>query len=111
MAYSIYVGNLSPRVSESELKDLFARYGDIKGIKLITDAHTGRSKGFGFVEMEKKEAGQQAIQGLNGIKLQGQTLRVNEAYHRKQQKNQGTGRRRGFGRYGSRDNRRRRSSY
>lgn len=78
MATSIYVGNLAFDTNESELNDLFSQHGKVESVKLITDRHTGRSRGFGFVEMEAKEA-TAAIEALNGQEFKGRTLRINEA--------------------------------
>ncbi len=76
---NIYVGNLSYRMSDSELEALFAKFGQVKSAKVIMDRETGRSKGFGFVEMETSIAGSQAIEELNGSDSEGRSLRVNEA--------------------------------
>ncbi|MBW1731061.1 MAG: RNA-binding protein [Deltaproteobacteria bacterium] len=78
----IYVGNLAFRTSESQIHDLFSQYGQVHSVKLITDYVTGRSRGFGFVEMDAQEA-QKAIAGLNGTELDGRILRVDEAKERK----------------------------
>lgn len=82
MATSIYVGNLAFDTNESELNDLFSQHGKVESVKLITDRHTGRSRGFGFVEMEAKEA-TTAIEALNGQEFKGRTLRINEARPRR----------------------------
>lgn len=82
MATSIYVGNLAFDTNESELNDLFSQHGKVESVKLITDRHTGRSRGFGFVEMEAKEA-TAAIEALNGQEFKGRTLRINEARPRR----------------------------
>lgn len=79
MSINIYVGNLPYDVSEAELKDMFAEFGDIDSAKIISDQNSGRSKGFGFVEMADKEAGQNAISSLNGKEIKGRAIRVNEA--------------------------------
>lgn len=76
---NIYVGNLSYRTTEDELNALFAEYGSIKNVTIIKDRETGNSKGFGFVEMEQSEAGQNAINAINGSEVGGRNLRVNEA--------------------------------
>ncbi|MCH8068645.1 MAG: RNA-binding protein [Candidatus Marinimicrobia bacterium] len=78
MATSIYVGNLAFDTTESEVSDLFTQHGKVESVKLITDRNTGRSRGFGFVEMEAKEA-TAAIEALNGQEFKGRTLRINEA--------------------------------
>lgn len=77
---NIYVGNLSYRMTEEELKATFAPYGAVKSAKIVTDRENNdRSKGFGFVEMESQEDGNRAIEQLNGKEIDGRTLRVNEA--------------------------------
>ena len=76
---NIYVGNLSYGMSEDELRDAFAAYGDVSSVKILTDRETGRSRGFGFVEMPNQSEGEAAITQLNGKELGGRTLRVNEA--------------------------------
>lgn len=76
---NIYVGNLSYRVDDRELTELFSKFGAVKSAKIITDRETGRSKGFGFIEMETSIAGNDAIESLNGNESEGRTLRVNEA--------------------------------
>ena len=74
----IYVGNLPYRSSEEDVRELFAQYGEVHSVKLITDRETGRARGFGFVEMEDADA-QNAIEALDGKEFEGRTLRVNEA--------------------------------
>ncbi|NVJ53043.1 MAG: RNA-binding protein [Campylobacteraceae bacterium] len=81
---NIYVGNLSFRMSDSELEKVFAEFGEVKSAKVITDRETGRSKGFGFVEMADASAGNEAIEKLNGNEVEGRTLRVNEARPREE---------------------------
>ncbi len=76
---NIYVGNLSYRMGDSELEAIFAEFGEVKSAKVIMDRDTGRSKGFGFVEMMTSLGGEKAIEALNGNECQGRTLRVNEA--------------------------------
>jgi cold-inducible RNA-binding protein len=78
MAKKIYVGNLSFQTSENELSDLFAQFGEVESVSIITDRDTGRSKGFGFVEMSEENA-DKAISGLSGTELNGRALTVNEA--------------------------------
>ena len=78
MAKKIYVGNLSFQTSENDLSDLFAQFGEVESVKIITDRDTGRSKGFGFVEMGEDSA-EKAISQLNGKELNGRALTVNEA--------------------------------
>ena len=76
---NIYVGNCSFEVTEGELRDLFAAYGEVDKVSVITDRDTGRPRGFAFVEMSDSAAAQAAIQGINGTDLGGRTLNVNEA--------------------------------
>jgi RNA recognition motif-containing protein len=75
----LYVGNLSYDVSSSDLQNLFASYGTVSSAEVIQDRGTGRSKGFGFVEMGSDDEAQAAIQGLNGQDHNGRPLTVNEA--------------------------------
>ncbi len=81
MPKSIYVGNLSFDTSEEEVRGLFAQYGAVHSVKLVMDRETSRPRGFGFVEMEARDA-ETAIGELNGASFQGQALRVNEARER-----------------------------
>lgn len=76
---NIYVGNLSYGMSEQELRDAFGAYGDVASVKILTDRETGRSRGFGFVEMPNQSEGEAAVTQLNGKELGGRALRVNEA--------------------------------
>ena len=94
---NIFVGSLSYDVSETEFKELFEAYGEVTSAKIITDRDTGRSKGFGFIEMEN---GQEAIDALNGKDVGGRTIVVNEARPREERpkRNFGGGGNRG-GRY------------
>jgi len=73
------VGNLSFNTSEDELRQLFEAYGQVDRVSIMTDRDTGRSRGFGFVEMTNAEDGEKAIAALNGSQLGGRTLNVNEA--------------------------------
>ena len=81
---NIYVGNLSYRVDDKDLAELFSKFGSVKSAKVIMDRETGRSKGFGFIEMETSIAGNEAIEALNGKESEGRTLRVNEAKPREE---------------------------
>ena len=81
---NIYVGNLSYSLSESELRDAFAGYGEVSSVKILTDRETGRSRGFGFVEMPNQAEGEAAVAQLNGKDVGGRALRVNEARPREQ---------------------------
>ncbi|MGG7048829.1 MULTISPECIES: RNA recognition motif domain-containing protein [unclassified Campylobacter] len=76
---NIYVGNLSYRMTDAELREAFAPFGEIKRAKIVMDRETNRSKGFGFVEMDDDAAAQKAIDALNGQDVGGRALRVNEA--------------------------------
>jgi len=76
---NIYVGNLPYSVNEDDLRNLFSEFGEVSNAHVISDRDTGRSKGFGFVEMENSEDGQKAIEALDGSDLQGRNVRVNEA--------------------------------
>ncbi|MDQ6965100.1 MAG: RNA-binding protein [Mariprofundales bacterium] len=76
---NIYVGNLPYSVNEDDLRNLFSEFGEVSNAHVISDRDTGRSKGFGFVEMESSEDGQKAIEALDGSELQGRNVRVNEA--------------------------------
>ena len=79
MAKKIYVGNLNFNTTEEQLNTLFAQYGTIVSASIVTDRYTGRSRGFGFVEMEDTEAADAAISALDGQGFDGRALRVNEA--------------------------------
>lgn len=81
---NIYVGNLSYRMNDKDLEEVFSKFGAVKSAKVIMDRETGRSKGFGFVEMEDSSAGAEAIEALNGSENEGRALRVNEAKPREE---------------------------
>ena len=76
---NIFVGNLSFNTSEDELRQLFEPFGQVDRVSILTDRETGRSRGFGFVEMSNSEEGDKAIAGLNGSQFGGRTINVNEA--------------------------------
>ena len=76
---NLYVGNLSYNLSEDQLRRTFEEYGAVRSVRLVTDRETGRARGFGFVEMEDKSAGLNAIDGLNNQEVDGRRLVVNEA--------------------------------
>jgi RNA recognition motif-containing protein len=76
---NIYVGNLLFDVTEGELKELFAPFGQVTEVRLIMDKFSGKSKGFGFIEMPSKEEAEKAIEGLNGKDIKGRAMTVNEA--------------------------------
>lgn len=86
MAKKIYVGNLPWSASNDTIADLFSQYGEVISARVITDRDTGRSRGFGFVEMPQ-DAAEAAIQALNGMQLDGRALRVNEAQERTNDRN------------------------
>ena len=76
---NIYVGNLSFDATEADVEHAFSQYGDVKTVNIVKDRDTGRSRGFGFVEMHHRQAGQQAIEGLNLQQIAGRAVTVNEA--------------------------------
>jgi cold-inducible RNA-binding protein len=76
---NIFVGNLSFNTGEDELRQAFEAYGQVDRVSIMTDRDTGRSRGFGFVEMASNEDGEKAITALNGSQLGGRTVNVNEA--------------------------------
>lgn len=76
---NIFVGNLSFNTSEEQLRALFATYGTVERVSILNDRDTGRSRGFGFVEMTNEAEAEKAIAALNGANLDGRTLNVNEA--------------------------------
>ena len=84
---SIYVGNLPFQTTEEDLEELFSAYGAVESAKVISDRETGRSRGFGFVQMDDGDA-DEAISKLNGEDFQGRTLRINEAQERSPRKPQ-----------------------
>ncbi|MEP1305683.1 MAG: RNA-binding protein [Balneola sp.] len=83
---NIYVGNLSYGVSEDNLREVFEAYGEVSSCKVITDKYSGRSKGFGFVEMDNDSEAQAAIDQLDGAEIDGREVRVNEARPREDKK-------------------------
>lgn len=76
---NIYVGNLAYGVTEDELRDIFSEYGEVSSANIITDRHTGQSKGFGFVEMPSNSEADQAIKALNDASIKGRNIKVNQA--------------------------------
>ena len=97
---NIYVGNLPFNLGEEDLKEIFSEYGEVTSAKIISDKFSGRSKGFGFVEMESDEEGNKAVQELNNAEVGGRNIKVNEA---KPRSNDRGGDRRGGGGYQRRD--------
>jgi len=76
---NIYIGNLSYDVSSEQLEEVFEAYGSVSSAKVITDRNSGRSKGFGFVEMDNKAEAEAAIEQLDGAEIDGRPVKVNEA--------------------------------
>ncbi len=76
---NIYVGNVAFTATENQLQDLFAEYGEVSSVKIITDKYSGRSKGFAFVEMPNDTEGTEALNALNGLEINGRNLNVTEA--------------------------------
>jgi RNA recognition motif-containing protein len=97
MGKKLYVGNLPYSVSDSDLQNLFEQHGTVQSAQVIVDRDTGRSKGFGFVEMDNNEQAQAAIQALNGTEINGRALTVNEARPREERGGGGGGGRGGRG--------------
>ncbi|MCP4547399.1 MAG: RNA-binding protein [bacterium] len=91
MLKTLYVGNLPFTVSEDEIKELFAPFGTVHSVKMISDRDTGRPRGFGFIEMDDAE-GDEAIKSLDGSDMGGRNLRVNEARPREPRGASGGGR-------------------
>lgn len=79
MNKKLYVGNLSYDTTEDQLRDHFAQFGSVQSARIISDKYSGRSKGFGFVEMESEDGAQKAIDGTNGKDFSGRAIVVNEA--------------------------------
>ena len=94
---NIYVSNLSFNVQDEDLKDFFAPYGEVTSAKVITDRETGRSRGFGFVEMADDAASQKAITELNGATVENRQINVSEAKPREDRGSNGGGGNRGGG--------------
>jgi cold-inducible RNA-binding protein len=92
---NIFVGNLSFNTNEDELRQAFEAYGQVERVSILTDRDTGRSRGFGFVEMANNEDGEKAIAALNGAQLGGRTINVNEARPKTERSGGGGGRDRG----------------
>lgn len=93
---NIYVGNISYDTAEDDLREAFEEYGEVDSVSIITDRDSGRSKGFGFVEMPNDEEAQAAMDGLNEQEFMGRTLNVNKARPRR---SGGGGGRRSGGRF------------
>lgn len=104
MGTKLYIGNLAYSATEESISEIFNQHGSVASCKLITDRETGRSKGFGFVEMSTEDEAQNAISGLDGTQVDGRQMRVSEA--RPKEDRPSGGFRGGFG-----GEQRRRSSY
>ncbi len=87
MAKKIYVGNLSFSTTEDSLSDTFGQFGEVVSAVIVTDRYTGRSRGFGFVEMDDENAADAAITALDGKELDGRNLRVNVANSKPRRQN------------------------
>ena len=97
MGKKLYVGNLSYDVDSSQLEQMFTSHGTVTSAQIITDRDTGRSKGFGFVEMGSQADGENAIAQLNGKEVDGRQLKVNEAKPQNDRGGSGGGGRGGYG--------------
>lgn len=86
---NIFIGSLPFKIQEDEIREQFQRYGEVASVKIITDKFSGRSKGFGFVEMSNDEEAQKAIEGLNGAEVGGRKIVVNKSEERKDSGNRG----------------------
>ena len=104
MAMKLYVGNLSFQTTSEDLQQLFGQAGTVESAAVVEDRDTGRSRGFGFVEMASKEEGEKAIEQFNGTDVNGRNLTVNEARPREDRGNRGGGRGGYGGGGGGRDN-------
>ena len=109
---NIYVGSLPYSLDDSDLREIFEEYGEVSSAKIIMDKYSGRSKGFGFVEMPDDDQAKKAIAELNDTEIEGRTIVVNKSEPRKEGENRGRGgygggggrgNRGGGGRYGNRD--------
>ncbi len=98
---NIYAGNLSYEVTEEDLKNVFSAFGEVKSVKVIKDEYSGRSKGFGFIEMTNKAEGDAAINGLNNTEIKGRAIKVNEANPKRDTRGSGGRDGGGRGRQGS----------
>jgi len=92
---NIYVGNLSYEITQEDLQQAFEGFGQVESVKVIQDNYTGRSKGFGFVEMQDSAEAHSAIDGLNGKELKGRALKVDKARPRSEDRGYGGNRRGG----------------
>ena len=92
---NIYIGNLSYEVTEEDLRQLFEEFGQIESVKIIKDHYSGRSKGFGFIEMPDRAGAENAIKSLEGKEMKGRTIKVNKARSRNDSRRGGRNRRGG----------------
>lgn len=105
---NIYAGNLSYEVTEEDLKNAFSAFGEVTSVKVIKDEYSGRSKGFGFIEMTNKTEGEAAVNALNNTELKGRAIKVNEANPKRDTRSSGgregggRGRQGGGGNFGKR---------
>lgn len=97
MSRKIYVGGLPYSTTDGQLEEIFATHGAVESARVITDKFTGRSRGFGFVEMGSDDEAQKAIDTLNGTEIEGRTLTVNEARPQERRPGGGGGGGGGFG--------------
>ncbi len=97
MSKKIYVGNISFKATQEDLKELFSKHGAVESVNVITDPQTGRSKGFGFIEMASEEDAKKAIASLNGTQFLERTLSVAEAKPQETREQRGFERKRGGG--------------
>lgn len=79
---NIYVGNLNYGITEDELREVFEKYGEVTSAKIISDKYSGRSKGFGFIEMSNDEEAKEAIENIDGTDVKGRNIKVNQARER-----------------------------
>ena len=93
---NIYVSNLSFNTSDAELSELFSAFGEVSSAKVITDRETGRSRGFGFVEMPSEDEGKDAMLGLNNKEVEGRAMSVSVAKEREERSSNGGGGRGGY---------------
>jgi RNA recognition motif-containing protein len=97
MEKKVYVGNISFKATENDIRELFSTVGEVESVKIITDAHTGQPKGFGFVEMSSGEDAKKAISALNGKTFMDRALAVAEARPQEPRAKRGFDRRGGYG--------------
>ncbi|MBN2634854.1 MAG: RNA-binding protein [Prolixibacteraceae bacterium] len=97
---NIYVGNLPFNLGEEDLKEIFEEYGEVTTTKIVSDKFSGRSKGFGFVEMSNDEEAANAIKELNNAEISGRNIKVNESLPKPAGESRGGGERRSGGGYG-----------